>query len=150
MNISWGWRIAILYCSFVVFMLFMVYLSVREDIGLIAEDYYQKDLLYEQEIQKQRNVKQLGQDIIMQYNAPQKQLVFHYPVSTSGTEPVKGTLNFYRPSEQNLDFSASIEPDSANTQTISIDKMKAGLWRVKIDWNIGKTPFYTEHTVFVE
>ena len=147
MIISWGWKIVILYCSFVAMMLFLVFLSVRENIDLVVDNYYEQDLKYETQIQKMKNAKQLQQDITLQYAASDKQVVFHYPKLE---ETLHGNITFFRPSDRKLDFQVPINADTANSQAISATDMKTGLWRVKIEWAQGKTPYYTEHTIFVE
>jgi hypothetical protein len=147
MIISWGWKIVILYCSFVAMMLFLVVLSVRENIDLVVDNYYEQDLKYETQIQKMKNAKQLQQDITLQYAVSDKQVVLHYPKLE---ETLQGNITLFRPSDRKLDFQVPINVDSANSQVISAADMKTGLWRVKIEWAQGKTPYYTEHTVFVE
>ena len=147
MIISWGWKIVILYCSFVAMMLFLVVLSVRENIDLVVDNYYEQDLKYETQIQKMKNAKQLQQDITLQYAVSDKQMVLHYPKLE---ETLQGNITLFRPSDRKLDFQVPINVDSANSQVISAADMKTGLWRVKIEWAQGKTPYYTEHTIFVE
>ncbi len=147
MIISWGWKIVILYCSFVAMMLFLVVLSVRENIDLVVDNYYEQDLKYETQIQKMKNAKQLQQDITLQYAVSDKQVVLHYPKLE---ETLQGNITLFRPSDRKLDFQVPINVDSANSQVISAADMKTGLWRVKIEWAQGKTPYYTEHTVFVD
>lgn len=147
MIISWGWKIVILYCSFVAMMLFLVVLSVRENIDLVVDNYYEQDLKYETQIQKMKNAKQLQQDITLQYAVSDKQVVLHYPKLE---ETLQGNITLFRPSDRKLDFQVPINVDSANSQVISAADMKTGLWRVKIEWAQGKTPYYTEHTIFVE
>jgi len=147
MYISWGWKIVILYCSFVAMMLFMVFLSVRENIDLVADNYYEQDLKYETQIQKIKNAKSLQNDISLNYEADKKLLVFEYP---NLEEKLQGNITFFRPSDRKLDFETPIDADSTNKQSISASNLKSGLWRVKIEWSTGKTPFYTEHTVFIE
>ncbi|OWY21324.1 hypothetical protein C7N43_24160 [Sphingobacteriales bacterium UPWRP_1] len=147
MNISWGWRIAFAYCGFVVFMLFMVFLCMRQDVDLVAENYYEQELNYEQQIQKQKNAQRLEQNVQLQYQTGNNQITVRYPKTA---EPAKGTIAFFRPSDKTLDFSIPVQPDTGGIQIIDAAQLKNGLWRIKMEWSVGKTPYYTEKTIFKE
>jgi len=47
----------------------------------------------------------------------------------------------------NLDFKVKLQPDSLNQFIIPTDKLKKGLWKLKIDWAAGDSAFYNEEIV---
>ncbi|OWY20050.1 hypothetical protein B6N25_12640 [Sphingobacteriales bacterium TSM_CSS] len=147
MHISWGWRIVFAYSGFVAFMLFMVFLCMRQEVDLVADNYYEQELLYEQQIQKLKNARSLEQDVQFQFQTGSKQITVQYPKTA---EPAKGTISFFRPSDKSLDFSMPVQPDTNGIQIIDASQIKNGLWRIKMEWSIGKTPYYTEKTIFKE
>ena len=59
MKFNWGTGITIFFLSFVVFMLFMAYKCFQTDFDLVTEDYYAKELVYQETIKKLNNEKNL-------------------------------------------------------------------------------------------
>jgi predicted dehydrogenase len=61
---NWGYKIMLVYLVFISGMLFMAFKSSEQDIELVTEDYYAKELVYQQKIDEIKN-----QDrIIVGYN----------------------------------------------------------------------------------
>ena len=69
---NWGWKIAILYGSFVTMMVTLVVLSSQQDIPLVTENYYEKDLQYETQMQRIGNSKTLEKDVEVKYDLKQQ------------------------------------------------------------------------------
>lgn len=147
MNISWGWRIVLAYGGFVAFMLFLVTLCMRQNVELVADNYYEQELKYEQQIQKLKNASQLPQDLLMKYAPADANIALQFPKTN---EVLQGTITLFRPSDKALDITLPIQPDTLGLQLINARELKKGLWRVKVEWAIGKTPYYTEKTLFIE
>ena len=143
---SWGWKIALLYGSFVLFILFMVMLCLQQDFELVTDNYYQAENVYPEQVRKKANNKLLSQPVQMEYKGTEKQIVFQFPKDMSG---ITGKLNFYRPSNASSDFSLPIKTGSNLQQTVNSNNMLSGLWRVQIDWEADGTKFFEEKVLVV-
>jgi hypothetical protein len=52
MHISWGIKIAMLYCGFVALIIIMVSMAMNQKIDLVSKDYYEQELNYQKKIDK--------------------------------------------------------------------------------------------------
>src|SRR5690554_5238258 len=94
MNIGWGAKIAMLYGGFVLMIGILVYKSTQEDFDLVATDYYQKELDYQNVIDAGRNQAQLSRPIDIM--ATEHVIGFDFPPEFQGKN-LNGTIKFYAP-----------------------------------------------------
>lgn len=145
MKFSWGKGIFAVYVLFMIVVLGTVAFTTTVDIDLVADDYYEQELIYQNEINKMNRTKELSEkvEIILEEN----NLRIVYPESIASG--ISGDLKFYRPSDQKLDFALNIKIDSAFTQIIPKDKLKAGLWKIKVDWKYSGIEYLNEKIMVV-
>lgn len=144
MKLSWGTGIAITYTIFVLVLVFAVVQSTKVDHSLVTEDYYQKDLEYQTQIDKEVNALNLGEDLQIKYADAQKAVQLQFPAELG---VVQGKILFFRPSDKTLDFEAPVQADERGQQTISTQTMMPGLWKVQVNWQAGGVAYYKEETV---
>ncbi len=60
---GWGWRITILYSSFVVFMIGMAVMAFRQDFDLVSDDYYEEEIAYQGRIDQMTNASEDHQKV---------------------------------------------------------------------------------------
>lgn len=147
-KISWGSRIAILYGSFVVFILAVGAFASFQSFHLVEKDYYPRELRYQEQIEKIARGRQ-GMTIAPQYDPLKKTVIFRFDRGP-GENPISGTILFFRPSDPDLDYSRKIEPDDAGTQIVDVRGLSEGLWRIKIDWSIDTIQYYLEDILVIE
>lgn len=144
MKLNWGTGIAIVYSVFVLALVFAVFQSTKVDHALVTDDYYQKDLEYQDQIDKEVNALNLEEDLQVKYADSERAVRFQFP---SGLGDVNGSILFFRPSDKSLDFEAPVRADTAGTQVISTQDLLPGLWKVQVNWNAGGVEYYKEETV---
>ncbi len=144
MKLNWGTGIAITYTIFVLVLVFAVVQSTKVDHSLVTEDYYQKDLEYQTQIDKEVNALNLGEDLQIKYADAQKAVQLQFPAELGA---VQGNILFFRPSDKNLDFEAPVQADERGQQIISTQTMMPGLWKVQVNWQAGGVAYYKEETV---
>lgn len=143
---NWGWKIVILYGSFVAMMVTLVVMSVRQDIPMVTEDYYEKDLQYETHMNRVANSANLEEDVKVVYNQKTQQITITFPETMID---LTGEILCFRPSQEGLDFTLPIENLENNTITFGTSEMINGRWKVKIDWEGDEEIYYTETAVFI-
>ena len=63
LKISWGTKIATLYIGFVGLIILMVSMSMRQRVDLVSEDYYNRELAYQDKINEIKH--EAGNDILL-------------------------------------------------------------------------------------
>ncbi len=137
---NWGKKIAIVYLSFVGFMGFLVWKFLQQDdIHLVSQDYYQKELAYQDNIDKMNNTNQLSSELKFNYQTDKQLVSLNFPKESIGST---GEINFYRPSDARKDFAVKLDIASVENQSIPVSKLDRGLWVVKVTWNKDGKGYY--------
>lgn len=141
MKLNWGTGIAMFYSTFVVVLVAVVIKTTTFDNSLVSEQYYADDLNYQQQFDKLQNSKNLNKDLEIQYQASSQQVLLHFPDNLPAP---KGEVYFFCPSNSKLDFRQPVVVDANRQQSIATEQLKPGLWRIKVDWQAGDTPYFKE------
>ena len=64
---NWGWKIFLMTAGFVLFILFMVFRAMQQDFHLVYEDYYDKEIKYQGEIDNIKNARNLKDGLKIEY-----------------------------------------------------------------------------------
>lgn len=142
MRINWGVRLIILYSSFVVFMLFMVYKCTRQHYDLVSGDYYEKELKYQEVIDGSNNLEALNRKVVIDNTGD----TCYIRIPVNASLDAKGEVFFYRPSNAAGDLRLQI---TANEAAVPRAKLYAGLYKVKSAWTAGDKKYYDEQTLVV-
>ena len=133
MKINWGTAIVISVVSFIVFiMYFVVRMSTNADYDhdLVTEDYYQEELKYQDEIDKEENAKTLKTNIA--WEKTKDGILIKFPENLN-IKDIKGKVFLYRPSNKQLDFETPISLSNHNL-LIPDNRLLDGRWDITIDW----------------
>ena len=125
-----GHKLSIGIGLFVVFMITLVVLCFqKKDMYLVSNDYYNKEIAYQQEIDKQNNLGLLSAPV--KITSSRNEVVVQFPEEV---KKAKGVLLFYRPSNATLDFKVPLSLDANQSQTVNVEKQVGGLWVLKMEW----------------
>lgn len=144
MRINWGTKLIIVYSVFVTATLFMVYLCSKQKTELVAEDYYAKELKYQDVINSADNAKASGIEIGLQQDAANIYLLMPKEVTVTN-----GSIEFYRPSDATRDMTIALQPDADGRQAISRQRFIKGVYTVKVNWQTDGKQLYAEKQLFV-
>ena len=146
MKFNWGTGIFIFLVLFILGIIaFYVYIT-NLDIKLVEDNYYEKELAYQQKIDKINNTASLGSGIeIIQDTGI---LVIQFPSIDPGLKP-EGSVWFYRPSDPEKDFTVALQLNDSLQQVFDISKMDKGRWVIKLDWFMGEKEYYFEEGVVI-
>ena len=135
----WGYGITALILSFVVFMSWMVYMSVSEDFYLVTDNYYTEGVNFDEIQERIKNVKSLDKKLTVAQGPNNLEIVI--PTEVKG-----GTVHFFRPSNGTLDFTL---PLTANAFEVDKTEMLEGKWVLKFSWTDGEKEYYIEKDLFI-
>ena len=141
---NWGWGIAIFYSTFVVFMLTMVWITTQMKAELVTEDYYGKELKFQEQLDKMKRSNVLNEPV--KWTVENKSVKLNFPGDVKGKD-VSARILFYRPDNSKNDFNVSCTADSTGMCVVNSDKFKHGAYKMEVDWNAGKETYYTEGVV---
>ncbi len=144
MKWNWGTGIAAVYSLFVLVFVVLVFRATRQDNSLVTDEYYAEDLAYQQHYNKLVNARSLDRDLSI-IEMPQRSSVSL--IFPEGLEDISGEIQFFCPSDSALDFFLPVEVGADHRQHIPVGHLRKGLWKVKVNWQSGATPFYKETAI---
>ena len=138
---DWGKGILLTIIAFVGFIMTLVVISVRQDdIHLVTENYYEKEIKYQDQINREKSAAGLDREVLV-FDSQTKTMVLDLPVG------VKGSLQFFRPSDARLDQELSIDILQEGKTSVPLEKLKSGYWRVQLTWTENGVDFYKEEKI---
>jgi hypothetical protein len=145
MKPNWGLYVTLLYLSFVGMMSYLVYRCTGERVDLVTDHYYERELQYDVQYEKEKNAQALAPLVLAVH--PDRQTVDIVFPDDAG-DP-QGTIRFYKPDRASLDFQVPVTPTN-RVQTVSTRSLARGLWRVQADWSAGGVPYYQEQQLLLD
>lgn len=145
---NWGWKIFFVTAGFVLFILFMVFKAMQQDFHLVYEDYYDREIKYQGEIDRMRNARALADQLKIEYLLAENKVKLTYP--REHRKSIHGDIYFFRPSDSSLDVTMPIQADLDGIQIISVAGFKKGLWQVKVNWAFGNRSYQEEQNITIQ
>lgn len=127
---------------------FIVFASMHP-VHLVSENYYEEELAYQEQIERQHRTAALGRRVGIEYDMMGKRLRVRVPAehAMSGLD---GRIVLYRPSDARLDFSVPLKPGLEGIQILNTGAMEPGLWRVKLEWSSSQREYFFESIITVD
>ncbi|WP_044397470.1 FixH family protein [Lacinutrix sp. Hel_I_90] len=133
MRFNWGTGIVIAFVLFISFIMYFVInmnINKKYDHDLVVEDYYAQELLYQNDINKEENAKNLSQNLSLEQT--EEGLLIKFPETLELAE-ISGKMFLYRPSNKQFDFEIDISLSDYHL-LIPDKRLLDGRWNIKIDW----------------
>jgi hypothetical protein len=146
LKIGWGTKIAILYIGFVLLIGTMVTMCFNQKIDLVSDDYYDKELVFQNRINEMNNSNSLTENI--KHQVDQKGVQLNFPKQFEN-EKISGEILFFRPSDNKKDFKVSIELNDNSQQFISRNSLSKGMYKMQISWKTANKNYYNEETIVI-
>lgn len=146
MKLHWGNYIAIFFTCFVVFILFLVYKTFSVNTELVSEDYYDKEIAYQQKIDKLSNTERMHAYVKIIQLEDSVQFIFP---NEYADDSVHGTIKLYRPADVSKDLAIPIVLANKK-QLYPKSLLTKGNYVVHIDWKGNDVPFYTEESLYIK
>lgn len=139
---NWGKSIVLSFIIFISFVGVLVYKMATAKVDLVQADYYQKEIDYQNQINRLNNAENLKTKLNMLYLPTNQVLRIGFPTAVE-----KGEVNFFRTSDKNLDFKVQV-----NNQSVfeySTKKLTKGLWKIQAIWNDGTREYFVEKEIII-
>ncbi|WP_075340985.1 FixH family protein [Tenacibaculum agarivorans] len=140
MKINWGTGIVISIIAFIGFIMFMVTTMITDhkyNHDLVTDRYYQKELKYQDNINAERNIKEIKNAVVVESTQKGLEIIFSKEFQT---ELIKGKLFLYRPSDKTLDSEFPLVLKDHKLH-ISENYLVEGRWNITIDFTYKNIPY---------
>lgn len=139
---NWGKSIAVVLVVFIGFILTLVFIMISKDVDLVDEEYYQRDLAYNEEMIAIRNSNNLENNI--QLIEDDNIISFKVPEN----EKIRDVLIiFKKPNNDADDF--EIELGEKNQYGVMKKDLKKGYYNIEIGFRIGDKSFLQREQVYI-
>jgi hypothetical protein len=141
---SWGIRITVLYMSFVVLILTLVFITTKNKEELESKDYYKQELAYQSKIDAITNANSLSSPI--NYQVSGKVVSISIPAELQ-TKDFSGEIYFFRPSDATKDINLKFKVDGSGQVSITDSKLLPGVYKMKITVNSKGKKYIKEEVI---
>ncbi len=144
---SWGTGVLVAFGLFLAGILGMVAISMSEDVQLVTEQYYDKELRYQERIQATERANGLATRVNIELRPGV--VVVRFP-RLGRPGDVEGQVTLYRPANRAEDRTLPLVLDTLWTQNIPARALAPGLWRVQVQWRLHAEEYYAEQPLILQ
>lgn len=138
---NWALGMVLLYGGFAAFVLaFLVYSSFQK-VELVAPNYYEQEIKYQDQIEKIKRTKALTEGLAWSISG--RRLTIRFP-EAQRDKAISGTVTFYRPSDASLDRKVPLAIGASLQQEFPLTSLEPGWWKMKVVWTAGTESYYHE------
>jgi len=148
MKINWGTSIVIAIVAFMSFILFFVIkmsVNSKYDHDLVATEYYKNELVFQEEIDKEQNLKLLSAPIQLEQKVEGISIVFP---SELQPKDIQGKVFLYRPSNKKMDIEIPLSI-SSNILFLPKKDLVGGRWDIIVDFTHQGTAYLVKKEVML-
>ncbi len=139
-NMSWPKGIVISFILFILFIGSMVYIMMKEDISLVAENYYEQELVYQQQLSRKNNALMLDKKPVVRIREGKYlEIAFPYESRLEG-----GKVQLFRPSAKKFDEQFTFTSLTDNRLLYEVKNHLSGACRIRIWWKMNDKEYFWE------
>lgn len=146
MKFNWGHGLTTFIALGIIGILTLVYFTTRERIDLVTEDYYPKELKYEDQIAKIKNYQALKEKITLEESDV---LWMHFPPMVQVSADISGTIHIYRPSDKDKDMTFPVSLNEDFKQVLPMKGLPRGKYEISVDWQANDQAYFYKQTYFL-
>jgi nitrogen fixation protein FixH len=147
MKLHAGHAIVVAMAAFILIMVQFMVRAYHNQESLVAEDYYAKELRYQEQIDKLRNAAALEQEV--RFDALPGRLVITFPPSVPPAT-IKGELFMMRPNDESADRRVPLRVDPQGRFSVDTSDLPKGAYSVHLEWKAQDVAYLTEDRIHLE
>ncbi len=144
----WMWSLTASIVVFIVFFVGFAIWTFQDDVELVYDNYYDKDIVFEQQIMRVARTQALPFQPGLKYYQNAQVLEVKFPLALGHT-PTGGEVLLFRPADLHQDRLFPLVLIGDSLQTIELRDLDPGLWRIKLNWSSGGEEYYLEQPLMV-
>jgi hypothetical protein len=139
---NWGKWIALAFILFASFIGALVAICMRQDVSLVATNYYEEDLQFQQHYNQVANTHALAHKPVVTFQQSGLKLSYkNFSLLQTGS------LALTRPADSNLDHVFVLKQQTDTVRVLAVPNLAKGLYKVRLRWMEAGTQFVLEQTV---
>jgi hypothetical protein len=146
MKWNWGTKLMMVFGIFVLGMVSLVVMSMRQKVELVAKNYYQDELRYQEVLNATALANGLSAAVKVTKEAGFVTVQLPQEMAAG---PVQGKIFFYCPSDAKKDRHIPLSIDGKGLQAVGLQQLVPGKYLVKIAWEFNKQQYYAEQTLTI-
>lgn len=143
MKFNWGWGLAIALVLFAIFIGQFLVRAMGDRADLVADDYYNQEINYQERINNAARAKALG---VISFVPMDDEIGIVFPDGFDGLNAT-GTVHLYKPDNSDFDKRFPLAIDSSNVHVLAAKDLLRGLWRIKIEAEADGKSYYWEESI---
>ena len=141
----WGFGIVSVFVLFVVFMVGMVVKAHMHDVDLVSDDYYAKEIKFQDHIDEAENGSQFRDSVQLTLSADTVTLKMSIPHKIEG-----GEVAFFNPSDPKKDKEMQLKLDNNQCQYFDRSKFQTGHYKAQLSWQAEGKKYFVEKDLTLE
>lgn len=146
MKFNWGTGIFIFYSIFAASLFYQVFCSTKYSNDLVEDNYYEKDLAYQQRYEALENSMSLENPLAINQLRDEKMIEIDFP---EGENVPTGQVRFYRASDETRDLLLPVKIESNGHMLVSTSAFLPGWWKVEVEWEMDGKPYFDNKDIHV-
>ena len=142
---NFGKKITVLYLFFVALITTMVMMCFGQKVELVSDDYYAKELKFQDQITAVNNEKELNKSINHYFNKKTITLILDSNLMNCN---LQGTVTFFRPSDSSKDLKIKMNFKNGK-QIIDKNNLLRGVYKLQLNWTSNGKNYYKEDEIFI-
>ncbi|MBI5802256.1 MAG: FixH family protein [Verrucomicrobia bacterium] len=143
----WPYAIIAWFALFGSAMAAWIVVALRQDMDLVRTDYYEHEMRYQQQIDRQARTQPLKSQVKVGYDATLQRITVALPASHA--TQARGRISIYRPSDAKLDRDLKLSLNPAGEQMLDTKPLRPGLWKVRVQWTVSGEDYFFDQTVIL-
>lgn len=143
---NWGHGIMAAFILFAVYILALVTGCFKQNIDLVAEDYYAQEVAYQSRIHDIHNAEPFADQISV--SAVGEMVTVTFPEGLA-TLVSNGSVNFFRPSDEKMDVMISLAKIENGSIQVPLDQFTKGRYEVQIQWMVQDQGYFIKKDLFI-
>ena len=142
------WPIAIIayFIAFFSFTVGLVVWAVHQKVDLVSPNYYDDEIAFQKRIDDVKRTEPVRGMVSVVYDTAAQTVIIKVPDVRHRID-TKGSVQFYRPSDERLDRTVPLALDSSGEQMFDAKVLANGLWKVHLQWVESGKDYYFDQTL---
>lgn len=140
---NWGKGIFLAFVSFAALVAGLVTVSLRQDVNLVTQRYYEEEMGYQAQQERIVNARTLGvlPKVVVLDSA-------HFELQYSHLHDIqKGEIVLFRPSSSSLDQRFTLRALGDSVAHFAMKPAVPGMYRLQITWSMHDKSYYAEQII---
>lgn len=140
---NWGKSIVVAFILFASFIGVLVSVCLRQDIALVADDYYEQELRYQDQLDRVYNTANLA--VKPEIRLKDKSLEVEF---SRFKDITSGSVEVFRPSDQRFDRRFKLGNSNLVIQEFDVSNLPTGMYKVRLQWAMDDKEYFLESMIY--